>query len=174
MKAAICQKHCEKLWGIHWKQMGFFSFNSEILSLSDTIKTNRGRRGMLSNRNTGWFEPSSWAPRVGPGRGPTGGGVGDLAGPLGALRLHPGAPDRFANWWARSSGKCPLFQTRASPAPPPPGPLNDASQDPPFSDGGTHPRPLRPPRRAPSQCRPSPVPPPRVPAGIHRAFGGAR
>lgn len=81
-------------------------------------------------------------------------------GPWGRPLLHPWAPNRFPKWWARSRGKCPLLQVRASSAPPPPGPLNDASQDPPFAEGGRHPRPLRPPRPAPSQCRPSPVPPP--------------
>lgn len=119
LKAAICQKHCEKLWGIHWKQMGFFSFNSEILSLSDTIKTNRGRRGMLSNRNTGWFEPSPWAPRVEPGRGPAGGAWVTWLGPQRRPQLHPWAPGRFAQWWVSGQGKCPPLRVHASPAPPP-------------------------------------------------------
>lgn len=95
-------------------------------------------------------------------------------GPRGRPRLHPRAPDRSANWWARSCGKCPLLRVRAGPAPPPPGPLNDASQDPPFSEGGRHPRPPRPPRRAPSRRGPIRGRHPRVPAGVHRAFGGAR
>lgn len=68
--------------------MGFFSFNSEILSLSDTIKTNRGRRGMLSNRNTGSVEPGPWAsPRGrarGAGRVPEEGAGGDWCGTSGA------------------------------------------------------------------------------------------
>lgn len=73
MKAAICQKHCEKLWGIHWKQMGFFSFNSEILSLSGTIKTNRGAtQNVIKQKLTRlslcpWASPA-WA-SVGAGRG---------------------------------------------------------------------------------------------------------
>lgn len=73
--------------------MGFFSFNSEILSLSDTIKTNRGRRGMLSNRNMGGFEPSPSAPRAGPGWGSHLEGVsGTWLGPREQPRVHPWAP----------------------------------------------------------------------------------
>lgn len=120
LKAAICQKHCEKLWGIHWKQMGFFSLNSEILSLSDTIKTNRGRRGMLSNRGTGWSARSAWAPRVGPRRAPAVGGVGDLAGTSGA----PPAPPPGARQVCKLVGEEPR---KVPPAPSPRRPCSPSS-----------------------------------------------
>lgn len=74
---------------------GFFSFNSEILSLSDTIKTNRGRRGMLSNRNPGSREPSRWASPRGQERGagrdrvPEEGAAGDPPGTSGAAPAPP-------------------------------------------------------------------------------------
>lgn len=69
MKAAICQKHCEKLWGIHWKQMGFFSFNSEILSLSGTIKTNGGATQNVIKQELARLSLCPWAFPRGPAWG---------------------------------------------------------------------------------------------------------
>lgn len=152
--------------------MGFFSFNSEILSLSDTIKTNRGRRGVLSNRNPGWFEPGPGAPRAGPGPGPAGEGAGDSARTSGAPPGHPWAPGRFANWRVSGQGKRPCPD-----AVPPLLPSFRASKGrvpgPPFLGRRRRLRPKRPSRPAPLQCSPSRVPPPPGPQRHPCAFGGA-
>lgn len=130
---------------------GFFSFNSEILSLSDTIKTNRGRRGMLSNRNPGSREPSTWAsPRGqarggGTGRGPGGGGgrgpAWDLRGGPGSTPVHPAGSHTGGRAAGESAPRC---ESALSPPPPcfraPKGSVPGT----PFLEGGRRPRPLRP------------------------------
>lgn len=88
----ICQKHCEKLWGIHWKQMGFFSFNSEILSLSGTIKTNRGATQNVIKQELARLSLCPWAFPRGPAWGRDG-AVG--LGPPKRPQLHPWATNRF-------------------------------------------------------------------------------
>lgn len=114
MKAAICQKHCEKLWGIHWKQMGFFSFNSEILSLSGTIKTNRGATQNVIKEELARLSLCPWAfpawASVGAGRGGRG-LVWDLPS---APSSTPGLPTGFANWWARKWRKFSWCRVRVS------------------------------------------------------------
>lgn len=174
LKAAICQKHCEKLWGIHWKQMGFFSFNSEILSLSDTIKTNRGRRGLLSNRNTGCSEPSPRAPGVGPAGSLQARAAGTWLGPRGRPRGHPWAPGRSAKRWVRSPGKRPPARSPCLPCAPP----SRASQGrvpghPSFWEVRRHLRPKGPFRPAAFQCSPSRVPPLEFPGHPSRLPRGA-
>lgn len=102
--------------------MGFFSFNSEFLSLSDTVKTNRGRRGMLSNRNTGSRAPGAWASPRGqaggrdgsPRRGAQGLGWNLRGAPLPPPPAPLRAPGRFAHWWARIPQSAPCCQ-RAPP-----------------------------------------------------------
>lgn len=153
--------------------MGFFSFNSEILSLSDTIKTNRGRRGMLSNRDTGCSEPSPRAPGVGPAGSRRRGRRGPGRDLRGAPRGHPWTPGRFAKWWVRSPGKRPLLRGRASPRPSLRGLLRGASLVPPFWEVRRHLWPKRPFRPASFQCSPSRVPPgfPRASLRLPRGVG---
>ena len=117
--------------------MGFFSFNSEILSLSDTIKTNRGRRGMLSHRNKGPAVPSPWAsPRGqarGGGTGSRGRGRSGLGGDLrGAPGSTPGHRTGLQTAGREARESAPRIRVRASLSPPSPGPLRGTSRVPPF------------------------------------------
>lgn len=107
MKAAICQKHCEKLWGIHWKQMGFFSFNSEILSLSGTIKINRGATQNVIKQELARLSLCPWAFPRGPAWGRDG-AVEDSSGTSPAPPAPPLGYQQVLQTGGRGAGESAL------------------------------------------------------------------